>query len=411
MASLEPQPFTIEIPDSALRGLKARLEDIRWPIDFNNDDWRYGVPRPYMESFIESWRAYDWRESEAEMNSFDHYRVTLDDIPLHFMHVKGKGPNPTPIILTHGWPWTFWDWKEVALRLSDPAAYGGDPADAFDVVVPSLPGFGFSTPMTVDGVQTQWTADLWTRLMTDVLGYEKFAAAGGDFGAAITSQLGHKYGDRIIGIHVTIPPLLGGAASLTDNPAKPCSLLGLRGILDGPTARLAPEDFEPDERWSWHEMDERWPTALAHVAVHITDPQTFAYALHDSPVGLASWIVEKRNNWSDNRDGPDSLPSRKFLLDLVSIYWFTESYVTSARWYWHTFRTPWDQAHDRTPAIEVPVAVGGFPKEMVFAPRKMVAARNNLKHWGTPDRGGHFAPAEVPDLYSDDLIDFFRSLR
>ncbi len=405
---MQPEPFTVAIPDPALADLDARLAHIRWPADFNNEDWRFGVPRSYMESFVASWREYDWRETEAEINAFEHYRVTLDDIPIHFMHVPGKGPNPLPIVLTHGWPWTFWDWKEVALRLSDPASYGGDPADAFDVVIPSLPGFGFSTPLAVDGVQTQWTADLWATLMTDVLGYPRFAAAGGDFGAAITAQLGHKYGDRVVGIHVSIPPTLGGSPA--DAP-PPGSLLGLRGILDGPTARLAREDFEPDERWCWDEMDERWVTALAHVAVHITDPQTFAYALHDSPVGLASWIVEKRYHWSDHSRGIDHLPSRRFLLDLVSLYWFTESYVTSARWYWHTFRTPWDKAHDRTPAIEVPVAVAGFPKEMVFAPKKLVASRNNLVRWSNQERGGHFAAAEEPDLFAADVQAFYASLR
>ena len=408
---MRPEPFSVEIPDAALDDLRARLGHIRWPADFNNEDWRYGVPRSYMESFVASWRDYDWRATEAEINSFDNFRVTMDGMPIHYLHVRGKGPNPLPIILTHGWPWTFWDWKEAALRLTDPAAYGGDPADCFDVVVPSLPGFGFSTPLTVDGVQTQWTADLWAKLMTEVLGYQRFAAAGGDFGAAITAQMGHKYADRVVGIHVSIPPLLGGGASLLDNPAKPGSLLGLRGILDGPTARLSRDDFAADEQWCWDMMDERWPTALAHVAVHITDPQTFAYALHDSPTGLAAWIIEKRFNWSDGSGGIEKVPSRRFLLDLVSIYWFTESYVTSARWYWHVFRTPWDRAHDRTPAIEVPVAVAGFPHEMVFAPRKMVEQRNNLVHWGKQERGGHFPAAEEPDLFTRDVTEFFRALR
>lgn len=406
---MRPEPFTINVPDEDIDYLRSRLERIRWPADFANEDWQFGVPRDYLMSFVDSWREYDWRETEAEINSFDHYRVEMDGMPIHYMHVRGKGPNPLPIILTHGWPWTFWDWKEAALRLSDPAAYGGDPNDSFDVVIPSLPGFGFSTPLTVNGVQTQWTADLWARLMTDVLGYERFAAAGGDFGAAITAQLGHKYGDRVVGIHVSIPPVLG--ASDPSKAPKPGSLLGLRAILDGPTSRLTPEDFEPDERWRWGAMDERWHTALAHVAVHITDPQTFAYALHDSPVGLAAWLIEKRYHWSDHSKGFDQIPSRRFLLDLVSIYWFTESYVTSARWYWHVFRTPWDRAHDRIPAIEVPVGVPNYPQEMVFAPKAVVEANNNLTYWGEQERGGHFPAAEVPDMFAEDLTAFFRPLR
>jgi pimeloyl-ACP methyl ester carboxylesterase len=408
---MELESFTVDIPDQAISDLRARLRSIRWPADFNNEDWRYGVPRSYLESFVESWLAYDWRETESQINSFDNYRITMDGMPIHFMHARGKGPDPVPIILTHGWPWSFWDWQEVVRRLTDPAAFGGDPADSFDVVVPSLPGFGFSTPLTVDGVQTQWTADLWARLMTDILGYEHFAAAGGDFGSAITAQLGHKYADRVIGIHVSIPPLLGASGGSGTAGPEPGSLLGLRAILDGPTARLDRDDFEPDERSGWDMMDKRWPTALAHVAVHTTDPQTFAYALHDSPVGLAAWIIEKRYNWSDSSGGIENVPSRRFLLDLVSIYWFTESFVTSARWYWHVFRTPWDRAHDRKPAIEVPVGVAGFPHEMVFAPRKMVEENNNLTYWGKQERGGHFPAAEEPDLFARDVTNFFRSLR
>ena len=407
---MQPEPFTVAIPDEAVADLKERLRRTKFAPDFGNDDWRYGVDRHYLESFVRSWIDYDWREAEAEINAFANYKVDFDGIPIHFIHERGKGPNPLPVILTHGWPWTFWDFKDVIRPLTDPAAFGGDPADAFDVVVPSLPGFGFSTPLRIDGVNTHDAVDLWARLMTDVLGYERFGAAGGDFGAAITAELGHKYGDRVAGIHVTIPPGLSNRRPATP-PREPSTMDLLLGILNGPASRSSREEFAPDERERYDLMARRWETALAHVAVHTTDPQTLAYAYHDSPVGLAAWLIEKRRHWSDNDGDVEQAFSRRFLLDLVSIYWFTDSFFTSARWYWHTFRNPWKPAHDRNPAIEVPVGVPIFPKEMVFRPRKAVEADANLVHWTIQPRGGHFAAAEVPNLFVDDLRAFFRALR
>ena len=406
----QPEPFTVAIPDEAIDDLHRRLDNTRFAPDFANDDWRFGMNRDYLESFLHSWRhEFDWRETEARINAFDNYQVEFDGVPLHFIHERGKGPDPMPLILTHGWPWTFWDYEQVIRPLTDPAAFGGDPADAFNVVVPSLPGFGFSTPLRVDGLQTSKGVDLWAELMTDVLGYERYAAAGGDFGAMMSATLGARYPDRVLGVYVTLPSL--PATSAPENPPEPGSTQQLVGTLMGPSLRTSRDDFAPEERHRWDVMNGRWPTALAHIAVHTTDPQTLAFALHDSPAGLASWLVERRRNWSDNDGSVEEAFTRQFLLDTVSIFWFTESFVTTARWYWHTFRTPAQGVPDPEAARRVPFGMPVYPKEMVFVPRAAAEAAANVIHWTEHPRGGHFAPAEVPDLFIEDVRAFYRKLR
>ena len=406
----QAEPFTVAVPDEDIADLHRRLDRTRFPADFANEDWRFGMNREYLESFLHSWRhEFDWRETEARINSYNNYQVDFEGVPLHFIHERGKGPNPMPLVLTHGWPWTFWDFEQVIRPLTDPAAHGGDPADAFDVVVPSLPGFGFSTPLRVDGLQTSMAVDLWARLMTDVLGYERFAAGGGDFGAMLSGTLGYRYPDRVLGVYLTLPSL--PATAVPENLPEPGSTSQLVGMLMGPAMRTSRDDFAPDERHRYDTMEERWSTALAHIAVHTTDPQTLAFALHDSPAGLASWLVERRRNWSDNDGDVEQAFSRQFLLDTVSIYWFTESFVTTSRWYWHTFRTPPQAVPDPEAARKVPLGLPVFPKEMVFVPRAAAEAAGNVVHWTEQPRGGHFAPAEVPDLFVEDIRAFYRKLR
>src|SRR5260221_2373884 len=202
---MQKEPFTIAIPEEALTDLRERLTKVRWPLDFANEQWQYGTNLGYLKELVDYWlHKYDWRAQERAMNAFSHYKTTIDGVPIHFIHEPGKGPNPTPLILSHGWPWTFWDLAKVIRPLADPAAFGGDPADAFDVVVPSLPGFCFSSPLTKPGINWWRTADLWVTLMRDVLGYSKFAAEGGDWGAFVTQQLGHKYPQHLIGVYLTL---------------------------------------------------------------------------------------------------------------------------------------------------------------------------------------------------------------
>ena len=205
-----PVPFRIDIPEAELASLRARLRATRWPADPGNPDGRYGATRELMTDLVGYWaESYDWRAVEAQMNRYEHFVVELDGIPIHYQRVPGTGPDPMPLLLTHGWPWTFWDFHQVVDALADPVAHGGDAADSFDVIVPSLPGFGFSVPLTTTGVDVPRVADLWARLMTDVLGYDRFAAQGGDFGAIVTAYLGHAHADRLVGIYLTMATVPG----------------------------------------------------------------------------------------------------------------------------------------------------------------------------------------------------------
>jgi pimeloyl-ACP methyl ester carboxylesterase len=323
------------------------------------------------------------------MNVFDHFRVVLDDIPIHFMHVRGKGPDPIPLVMTHGWPWTFWDFKDVLLPLTDPAAYGGDPGDAFDLVVPSLPGFGFSSPLRQSGVGFARTAELWDRLMREVLGYERYAAQGGDWGALVTAAIGHLAADHLHGVHESMGGFLG---------------------LDYDQIPL--EDHSPEEQ-DWPErVARKVPAITSHMAVHTTDPQTLAFALEDSPVGLAAWIVERRRAWSDCGGDVERRFSKDDLLTTVSLYWHTHTIATSLRFYWESMGGAlWKPLHDASPPVPVPSGFAVFLEDNVLVPRKMAERYANVQHWKVYSRGGHFAPAEEPEVLTEDIRSFFRSLR
>ncbi|HVN89906.1 MAG TPA: epoxide hydrolase [Candidatus Binataceae bacterium] len=382
--------FTVAIPDAALADLKDRLARTRFPGDFGNPNWEYGTNTAYLKELVEYWRTqYDWRKVERQINSYANYKTEIDGVPIHFIHEPGKGPNPIPLILTHGWPWTFWDLHKVIRPLADPASYGDDPKDAFDVVVPSLPGYGFSTPLTKTGVNYWTTADLWVKLMQDVLGYKKFAAEGGDWGAIITEQLGHKHADKLIGIylHLLIQLTLFGEG--------------------GPK----PEDFGPGEE-GWAERGKHFfEEESGYSAIQMTKPQTVASALNDSPAGLAAWLVEKRRTWSDCGGDIEKRFSKDDLCTTATIYWLTESYGTSARYYYEAVHNPWKPSHNRTPIVEAPTGAGVFLKEVFLMPRKWAERYLNLKRWTIMPSGGHFAPMEEPQVLIDDIRAFFRTLR
>jgi pimeloyl-ACP methyl ester carboxylesterase len=390
--STEPQPFTIDIPESDLDDLRERLRRTRWPADPGNPDGRYGARREWMEDLVGHWRdVYDWRAVEARMNAYDNYRVAIDGVPIHFLRVPGRGPNPMPLLLTHGWPWTFWDLHKVIGPLSDPAAHGGDPADSFDVVVPSLPGYGFSVPLELTGIDAPRVAELWVKLMSDVLGYERFGAQGGDWGSIITGWLGHSHAERMIGVYLTLPVIPG--------------MMGRRA------ARR--EQYAADEAWMLERADEARRLGEAHVAVHRRDPQTFAYALADSPAGLGAWLWHRRQLWCDG----DALEvfGRDDLCTLSSLYWFNTSFSSSIRLYAETFNKPATLGREPTPErpkiIECPTGFALFAKELLFVPRAAAEQYTDLRRWTVFDRGGHFAPAERPDAVVDELRAFFRDLR
>lgn len=387
---MRPTPFRIDIPQSKLDDLRRRLQHVNWPHDFENDDWSYGVPRAFLEELVDYWRdGFDWRAREAELNALSHFRTQIDGAPIHFVHERGRGPDPTPIVLSHGWPWTFWDLSAVIPALVDPESHGGDPENSFDVIVPSLPGFVFSSPLTRTGIGPLGTAELWDALMREQLGYARYAAQGGDWGAMITTQLGHRYAEHVIGIHLTNAapiPSFGGD--------RPWSIVQAGGG-DGADPGLI--DFQ--RRFA------------SHLATHMLHAQTIAYALHDSPVGLLAWMLEKRFRWGDCRGDVESRFSRDHLLTTMSLYWLTDSFVTSARYYSEAARETWTPAREGMPQVPVPTALSLFRHDMPPGDAEWAKDYFDLRQLRIRDDGGHFAPAENPAAIVEDLRDFFAALR
>ena len=381
--------FEVHVPDDALDDLQGRLRRTRFAEDFGNDAWSFGIPGGYLRALIDHWTLqFDWRAQEQRMNRYSHFLADIDGVPVHFVHERGRGPSPIPLVLTHGWPWTFWDYERLIGPLSDPVAFGGDHRDAFDVVVPSLPGTAFSSPLRTTGVGILATAELWLRLMRDTLGYDRFGAAGGDSGAFITARLGHAHPEHLIGIHLNFPATATMAA------------LG----------SVRPEDYSPEER-QWLADPPQARGTSAHMAVHVEDPQTLAWAMNDSPAGLAAWMVERRRNWSDCAGDVERRFTKDELLTGVSLYWLTGTFHTSVRFYAESFRRPWPLVHDRVPPIEAPTAVAVFPRELLRVPRRFMERQANVARWTVMPRGGHFAPAEEPGLMLEDIRAFFRGFR
>ena len=382
-------------PEARLADLRERLARTRFAEDFANDDWSYGVNGAYLRELVSYWRdGYDWDAQLSAINGFRHFQTEIDDVPIHFIREPGRGPKPMPIILSHGWPWTFWDLNRVIRPLADPASFGGDPTDAFEVIVPSMPGFGLSTPLTKTGVNFWTTADLWHQLMTKVLGFEKYAAQGGDWGGLTTTQLGHKYAGELHGIHVsTVAPL---------------TLFNHERPWDVTAGTLAPPGLGSEEREAFLAWQRR---IAAHVCVQVLDPQTLAYALHDSPVGLLAWLVERRRSWGDCREGLEAAFDRDFLITTAMIYWLTDSFGTSARFYAEAARHLWQPSHDLEPLVQAPSGISHFTHDGTTGLGSGLEAMFNLVFERRHDRGGHFAPAEVPDLIVDDIRAMFRPMR
>jgi len=380
------QPYKIEIPDSVLDDLKSRLERTRWPDELPGTGWDYGSNLDYVKELVEYWRTkFDWHAQEKLINSFSHFKSKVDGLNIHFIHEKGKGPNPMPLVITHGWPGTFFEMYKVIPMLSDPASHGGDPADAFDVVAPSMPGYGFSDATDKRGLSVLSISDLWAKLMSENLGYQKFAAQGGDWGARVTAKLGLSHGDKVIGIHTTS----------TSSPT-PYQGPGTRELSEAEKAMLA-------QRVQWL-ADEG---GYSHIQA--TKPQTLSYGLNDSPAGLAAWIVEKYRTWSDCGGDVESRFTKDELLTTITIYWVTQSINSSTRLYYESFFQAWDLAKDEK--IQVPVAIASFPRENSVPLREWAERSFNIQQWTDMPSGGHFAALEEPDRLVEDIRKFFRGLR
>ncbi len=375
------EPFEIHVDDAVLDDLRARLDATRWPDEVDGAGWTMGSNLAYMKELGAYWRdGYDWREQERRLNALPQFRAEIDGLGIHFVHIEGKGPDPFPLIVSHGWPGSFFEMYKIAGPLTDPAAHGGDPADAFHLVVPSLIGYGFSDASREPGMTTHRMAELFGRLMIDTLGYERFGAQGGDWGSAVTSSLAEQYPANVAGIHLN--------------------------LVIGRMARLAGETASPEVEAYRAEMARWVRDESAYSIMQGTKPQTLGYALNDSPVGLAGWIVEKWRAWSDCGGDVERSYTKDELLTNVMIYWVTQTINSSVRLYREN-----RGEFGRTGRIETPTAVAMFPKEISHPPRGLVERGYNVQRWTEMPRGGHFVAMEEPGLLVEDVRAFFRGLR
>ncbi len=375
-------PFRVAVLQSSIDDLKRRLAATRWPDRGTVSDWSQGVPLDSAKALVKYWHdRYDWRKFERKLNSFPQYRTQIDGLGIHFIHVKSKHPEALPIVLTHGWPGSVVEFLKVIGPLTDPPAYGGRPEDAFHVVIPSQPGFGWSDKPAETGWDVVRTARAWGTLMKR-LGYSRWVAQGGDWGSGVTHALGHVRPDGLVAAHVNWPLVF---------PEK------------------FPENPAPDEKAAMDAAGKFLADQFGYFKEQATRPQTIGYALEDSPVGQATWIYEKFQAWTDNRGRAEDALTTEEMLDNISLYWFTETAASSARIYWENTR---HGGGFDAGIIELPMAATIFPKEIYRAPKAWAQAHwPNLIYWNEVDRGGHFAAFEQPQLFSEELWKAFRSVR
>ncbi len=379
----EIEPFRVAVPEPELEDLRARLAATRWPPAEPVADWSQGVPRAYLRELCEHWRTeYDWRQVEARLNALPQFRTAIDGVGIHFIHLRSSHEGALPLILTHGWPGSVLEFLEAIERLVDPTAHGGEAADAFHVVIPALPGYGFSDAPTEIGWGPDRVSRAWAQLMSR-LGYERYGAQGGDWGSAVTRGLARNDAEHVVGIHLN-----------TDHVPR------------GTVERLgAATEFE---REALAERNRFGKVGTGYMRQQATRPQTLGYALADSPAGQCAWIVEKFAAWSDCGGEPERAFSRATLLDNVSLYWLTGSAATSARMYWEAGRegpVVWARG------AGVPTAVSVFPHDINLASERWLADQEtNLVYHRLVERGGHFAALEVPELFVAEVRAAFRAI-
>ena len=386
------RPFRIEIPQADLNDLHARLDRARWPDELPGAGWAYGIPLEYVRELAEYWRhAYDWRAAEARLNEWPQFTTTIDGANIHFAHLRSPEPGATPLIITHGWPGSIAEFTKITGPLSDPRAHGGDPADAFDLVLPSIPGFGFSGPTRETGWEYRRVAAAFAELMRR-LGYRRYGAQGGDWGSVISRELGRTHPGQVTGVHLTVLP--GSAADKKPDERE--------------LAALSPAERERTMA-SW-ERSRRWDRgSTGYAAIQSTKPQTLAYGLTDSPVGQLAWIAEKFREWTDSTDRPEDAVERDQLLTNVMLYWLTGTAGSSARIYYERAHAPYWGSPPEPSAV--PTALAVFPRENFIPLRHIAEQTNNIVQWTEFDRGGHFAAMEEPDLLVADVRAFFRKIR
>ena len=380
----ELRPFRIAATDAELDDLRSRLAATRWPEPATVDDWSQGIPLPYVQALCGYWAdGYDWRAREARLNEFPQFTTSVsvdgcEPVDIHLLHVRSPHEGALPLVLTHGWPGSIAEFQDVIGPLTDPTAHGGDAEDAFHVVCPSLPGYGFSGKPTEAGWGVPRIAAAWVEVMRR-LGYERFVAQGGDWGSMVTTVLGASHPDSCTAIHLSMAIV------------PPSSL----------------EDLSEAEQGALADMDRHRKQGTGYSTQQRSKPQTLGYGLADSPAGQCAWVVEKFYEWTDNQGRPDDAVDRDRLLDNVMLYWLTNSGASSARLYWESFSNP------GLSLPQVPVGVAVFPREIFRPSRRWAEAfyGDRLVRFTEHDRGGHFAALEVPDLLVDEIRATFRDLR
>jgi pimeloyl-ACP methyl ester carboxylesterase len=379
--------FRVEIPEADLRDLRGRLARTRWPEAETVEDWSQGVPLAYMRELCAYWAdRYDWRATEARLNTLAQFRTEIDGLGIHFVHVRSRHDEALPLILTHGWPGSVVEFLKVIGPLADPTAHGGDAADAFHVVCPSLPGYGFSDRPAQRGWSVERIARAWVRLMAR-LGYERYGAQGHDWGTSVTASIAQQDPGHVVGIHL-VPPLAAPDTATFDDLTE--------------AERAALDDLERAQEWE-----------SGYAIEQATRPQTLGYGLVDSPVGLCAWIVEKFWSWTDCEGQPEKVLSRDEILDNVMLYWLPGTGASSARLYWESFKQVSERFSRSTDdTVAVPTGCSIFPKEIPRVSRRWATRRfTDIRYWNELDKGGHFAAFEQPQVFVDEVRSFFRLVR
>jgi epoxide hydrolase len=387
MSSDAVTPFRIDIPQQVLDDLRARLAGTRWPEAETVDDWSQGVPLACLRELCDYWAdGYDWRATEQRLNSLPQFRAELDGLGIHFLHVRSPHPDAFPVVLTHGWPGSIVEFLKVIGPLTDPTSHGGTAADAFHLVCPSLPGYGFSDKPARPGWGVQRIAGAWIRLMAR-LGYARYGAQGGDWGTSVSTSIGQQDPEHVAGIHLT-PPLA---------PPDPATF----------------DDLTDRERAALASLEQAAEWESGYSQEHATRPQTIGYGLVDSPAALCAWIVEKLWAWTDHDGRLESVLTRDELLDNVMLYWLPGTGASSARLYWESIRqvNRWISGPVRD-TVTVPTGCSIFPRELQRPSRRWASKRFlDIRYWNELDRGGHFAAFEQPELFVDEVRAFFRLVR
>jgi len=384
------RPFRVNVPQEALDDLRRRIAAARWPDQETVDDRSQGVQLATMKELVRYWQTdYDWRKAEARLNALPQFMTTIDGVDIHFIHVRSKHPNALPLIMTHGWPGSVFELLKTIGPLTDPTKYGGRAEDAFDLVLPSMPGYGFSGRPKVTGWNPERMARAWAELMKR-LGYKRYVAQGGDWGSVIADKMAKQAPQGLLGIHVNMPATV---------PPEVAKILASGGP--------APAELSPEEKIAFDGMEALYKKGSGYALMMVTRPQTLGYSLSDSPVGLAAWFYDKFADWTDTGGNPERALTRDEMLDDITLYWFTNTGTSGARLYWENNANNFNAVD-----TSIPAAITVFPGEIYRAPRSWAErAYRKLIYYNKLAKGGHFAAWEQPQLFSEELRKAFRSLR